>query len=113
MPARWNYFKKTKRNVRTTILSSAAVGGREREKMSKQKFVEKYGKNRKSKARFNLAIRSESPGGNELLDLLETVSHMRQRAGGSEDFKKLQAIENGLQNIRNAMAEAIMEAYDF
>ena len=81
--------------------------------MSKQKFVEKCGKNRKSKARFNLAIRSELAGGNELLDLLELVSHMRQRVGGPEDFKKLQVIEDGLQNIRNAMAEAIMKAYDF
>ncbi len=79
--------------------------------MSKEDFLNKYGKNRKAKARFNLAIRSESPGGNELLDLLELVSHMRQRSVKREEFKRLQTIEDRLQAIRDAMVDAIMKKY--
>ena len=81
--------------------------------MSKEDFLNKYGKNRKAKARFNLAIRSESPGGNEVLDLLELVSHMRQRSVAPEEWKKLQTIEDRLQDIRDAMVDAIMHAYVF
>ena len=56
--------------------------------MSKEEFIEKYGVNRKTKARFNMAIRAECKGGNELLDTIELVSSMRFRARSEEEASK-------------------------
>ena len=81
--------------------------------MSKEEFIEKYGVNRKSKARFNMAIRAECKGGNELLDTLELVSSMRSRAGSKEEASKLLTIEDRLQSIRAAMIIGIREDYNF
>lgn len=65
----------------------------------------------KSKERYNKAIRAESPGGNELLDLLQLVSSMRGRAKDRETAECLRVIEDRLQAIRNAMVEEIREYY--
>jgi len=81
--------------------------------MSKEKFIEKYGVNRKSRARFNMAIRTECKGGNELLDTLELVSSMRSRAASKEETDKLRTIEDRLQGIRDAMVIGIQEDYNF
>ncbi len=81
--------------------------------MSKEKFIEKYGVNRKSKARFNMAIRAECKGGNRLLDTLELVSSMRSRAGSKEEAYRLRTIEDRLQGIRDAMVVGIREDYNF
>lgn len=67
--------------------------------MSKEEVIEKYGVNRKSKTRFNMAIRTECKGGKELLDTLELISSMRSRVGSEEEENKLRVIEDRLQGI--------------
>jgi len=59
------------------------------------------------KRNLNKLMRTNYPGGNELLDLLELVSHMRQRPQNTEEFKKLTTIEDRLQLIRTAIVDDI------
>lgn len=71
--------------------------------MSKTDLKAKYGQSLKTKALYNKAIRSECPGGNDLLDLLELVSAMRGRATSAEEASKLVTIEDRLQAIKERM----------
>jgi len=72
----------------------------------------KYGDNIKMPRRFNRAIRAEILGGNELLDLLELVSNIRQRPATSADSKKfLKRVEYALQEIRQAFIDEIVFRY--
>jgi len=74
-------------------------------------FNNKFG-NIRMPQRFNRAIRAEILGGNELLDLLELVSNIRQRPATSADNKKfLKRIEYALQDIRQKFIDEIVYRY--
>ncbi len=78
--------------------------------MSIHDLKQKYGKSKKSRQLYNTAIRVECPGGSELLDLLELVNHMRQRAHG-ETAQILKVVEDRLQQSRLGMFEYIRKKY--
>lgn len=50
--------------------------------MSKEDLKENYGKNKKTRALYNAAIREECAGGDETLDTLELISKIRHRSTG-------------------------------
>ncbi len=83
------------------------------DKMStgKAELKEEYGKNKSGRALYNAAIRAECYGGNETLDLLELVSHMKTRARG-DARPMLDAIAERVQRICDELEADIRQRYD-
>jgi hypothetical protein len=77
-------------------------------KMAIREINEKYRNKGKARRRLNAYLRDECPGANELLDLLEQVSGMRQKAAG-HTLDLLDDVEDGLQAVRDAMVEAMID----
>lgn len=80
--------------------------------MSIEELKAKYGRNKKTRALYNAALRTETPGGAELLDLLELVSKMKQRQWMPDVTKMLTVIEDRIQRIRDKMVEEIQMIYE-
>ena len=82
------------------------------EKVSKDELKNKYGRNKKARQLYNAAIRTETPGGAKLLDLLELVSKMKQRQWVPDVAKMLTVIEDRIQGIRDEMVDEIKIIYE-
>jgi hypothetical protein len=81
--------------------------------MSKQDFINHYGKSKKGHERYNAAIRAECPGGDAVLDLLNLVSSMRSRCRDREEEDKLIAIQGKIEGIREDMFIFIRKKWGF
>ncbi len=71
----------------------------------------------KSKERYNKAIRAEMPGGNVLIDTLLDVHQLRRdisrtNVSKEEVLRRLEDIEDSIQDIRDDMVKEIQKRYN-
>ena len=80
--------------------------------MDKETFIETYGRNRKPLERYNKALRTEVPGGNQILDLINTTNQILNRNHLRDPIAFVEQLNGFLEDIRNEMITSIKEKYN-
>lgn len=79
--------------------------------MDKETFIETYGRNRKPAERYNKALRTEIPAGNQVLDLINTTNQILNRGELRNPIAFIEQLHRTLEEMRDEMIQAIQEKY--
>ena len=80
--------------------------------MDKETFIETYGRNRKPIERYNKALRTEVPGGNQVLDLINLTNQILNRNQLRDPIAFVEQLHGTLEEIRDEMVNGIKQKYN-